>query len=108
VRRPADVARRVVACALGAVALVLFAAGTRAFATVVTTSFSSAGFAIVPLGMFIVGILLIPLMSAVHGFWIAGSPELRAAEAARDARDEAKVRLAAGEARRAAALRRGE
>lgn len=96
----ADFVRRAAAIAVGAVGVVLFVLGTRAFAHVVTGSFSSAGYAIVPLGMFIVTIGLLPLMSLVHRLWISGRPEIRAAEDKRNQRDEARVRLSQVERRR--------
>ncbi|WP_354700904.1 hypothetical protein DSM112329_01197 [Paraconexibacter sp. AEG42_29] len=92
-----DYMRRVMSVLLAIVGVFLFAAGTKLFAGVVTKTFSSAGFAIVPLGMFITGIFLIPLMSAVHGFWTDADPAMRARTKARDDRDAAKVRLSAAE-----------
>lgn len=98
--RPADVLRRAAAVACGAIGVVLFVLGTKAFAHLVTASFSSAGYAIVPLGMFIVTIGLLPLMSLVHRLWISGRPDIRAAEEQRNQRDEARVRLSQVERRR--------
>lgn len=101
-RNANDHARRGFALVLAAVGIVLFSFGTKLFSTMVTKTFSSAGYAVVPLGMFITAIFLIPLMSAVHGFWTSADPEDRVRIAERDARDEAKVRLAAAARERAA------
>ncbi|UTI66037.1 hypothetical protein NBH00_07485 [Paraconexibacter antarcticus] len=97
---PSDYARRAFSIVLGGVFCVLFYFGTRFFSNLGTNTFNAAGFAVVPLGAFFVGILLIPLMSAIHGFWVSADPRRRAEIAARNEADERKVRLTAKAAAR--------
>jgi hypothetical protein len=99
---PSDYVRRAFSIVLGAVFCVLFYYGTRFFSNLGTNTFNAAGFAVVPLGAFFVGILLIPLMSAIHGFWVSADPRRRAEIAARNEADERKVRLTAKAAARQA------
>lgn len=100
---PSDHVRRLISLLLAVLLVVLFFFGTRFFSNLGTRSFNAAGFAVVPLGAFFVGILLIPLMSAVHGLWVSADPRRRAAAAERTAAEARKVRLSAKQAARAAA-----
>jgi hypothetical protein len=94
---PSDYARRVLSATLALITATLFFLGTRAFAHTVTFSVSKAGYVIVPLGMFIVGILLIPLMSQVHKQWVLADPHRRARERAHDEAEEKRMRLSTNE-----------
>lgn len=110
---PSDYARRIISVAVGIVTAILYYIGVKAFAHTMTFSFSSAGFAIVPLGMFIWGIILIPLMSQSHKFWVKGDPHKRAADRERDEKEEKRMRLSTGDSpsavrRRAAEANRAE
>lgn len=95
-----DAAKRLLAIALAIVGVVLLVLGTIAFAEIVTNSFSSAGYVIVPLGVFIVSIFLLPIASVVHRLWLASDPARRAADAERLQRDHAKARMAMSAHRR--------
>lgn len=96
----ADIAKRSAAVALAAVGVVIFVIGVKWFANLVTESFSSFGYAAVPLGAMMVGIFLIPLQARVHRLWMSGSPARRAADQQRLQKEESRFRVASSQAGR--------
>lgn len=91
-----DLVARVVAGVLVAFSTVVFVVGTYYWSEVMTDTFSPLGYAMTPIGMYGILIVLIPVMSAIHALWTASDVKRRKAEALAAARDKLRVSLLRG------------
>lgn len=92
----ADLLARIVAGVLFALSAVVFIVGTYYWTEVMTDTFSPLGYAMTPIGMYGILIVLIPVMSAIHALWTASDVKRRKAEALAAARDKLRVSLLKG------------
>lgn len=92
----ADMVMRIVAGILFVFSAVVFIVGTYYWSEVMTDTFSPLGYAMTPLGMYGILIVLIPVMSIIHGLWTSSDVKRRKAEALAAARDKLRVSLLSG------------
>lgn len=91
-----DMVMRLVAGALFVFAVVVFVVGTYFWTELMTDTFSPLGYAMTPIGMYGILIVLIPIMSVIHGLWTSSDAKRRKAEALAAARDKLRVSLLQG------------
>lgn len=91
-----DMVMRLVAGVLFVFAVVVFVVGTYFWTEVMTDTFSPLGYAMTPIGMYGILIVLIPVMSIIHGLWTSSDVKRRKAEALAAARDKLRVSLLSG------------
>lgn len=95
--RFSDLMTRVVALSLTAFAVLVFIAGTYFWsADIMYNNIGPLGFAMTPIGMYGILIILIPVMGIIHGLWTSSDVKRRKAEVLRAARDKLRVSLLAG------------
>jgi hypothetical protein len=90
-----DVLLRLVALVLVAFAVVFFVVGTYFWTRLMTDTFSPLGYAMTPIGMYGLLIVLIPVMGIIHGLWTSSDVKRRRAESLAAARDKLRVSLLA-------------
>lgn len=88
-----DLLTRVVALALVGIAFVVFVLGTYFWTDIMVGNIGPLGFAMTPIGMYGILIVLIPVMGVVHGLWTSSDVKRRKAQSLRVARDKLRVSL---------------
>lgn len=87
---------RLVAGVLFAISAIVFIVGTYFWTEVMTDTFSPLGYAMTPIGMYGILIVLIPVMYIIHTLWTNSDVKRRKAEALAAARDKLRVSLLQG------------
>ena len=93
---PTEILARLVAVGLAAGAAVVFVVGTIFWTKLMTDTFSPLGYAMTPVGMYGIAIVLIPLMGVIHRLWVSGDVERREGEAVAAERDRLRTSLLGG------------
>ncbi|MEV4418379.1 hypothetical protein AB0L40_00205 [Patulibacter sp. NPDC049589] len=88
-----DVGARFVAVALAVGAVVVFVVGTIFWTKLMTDTFSPLGYAMTPVGMYGIAIVLIPLMGVIHRLWMSGDVDRREGVAQAAERDRLRTSL---------------
>lgn len=90
---PAEVLARLIAVGLAVGAVFVFVVGTYFWTKVMTDTFSPLGYAMTPIGMYGIAIVLIPLMGIIHRLWVSGDLERKEGEAQAAERDRLRTSL---------------
>ena len=88
-----DLLTRIVALVLVGVGVVAFVVGTYLWTDIMVGSIGPLGFAMTPIGMYGILIVLIPVMGIIHGLWTSSDVKRRKAQSLRAARDKLRVSL---------------
>lgn len=92
----ADFLTRVVALTLTAIAVAVFIVGSYYWTDIMAGNIGPLGFAMTPIGMYGILIVLIPIMGIIHSLWTSSDVKRRKAESLRAARDKLRVSLLQG------------
>ncbi|MEV4418931.1 hypothetical protein AB0L40_03020 [Patulibacter sp. NPDC049589] len=91
-----DLMTRAVALTLTAICVIVFIVGTYAWTQLTAGNIGPLGYAMTPVGMYGILIVLIPVMGIIHGLWTSSDVKRRKAEVLRAARDKLRVSLLSG------------
>jgi hypothetical protein len=86
-------AARVVAIGLTTACTAVFVVGTVFWTKLMTDTFSPLGYAMTPVGMYGLAIILIPMMGIIHRLWSSGDMVKREGAAAAAERDRLRTSL---------------
>lgn len=93
---PTELLVRLVAAGLAEGAAIVFVAGTIFWTKLMTDTFSPLGYAMTPVGMYGLAIVLIPLMGVIHRLWLSGDVARREGVEAAAERDRLRTSLLGG------------
>jgi hypothetical protein len=90
-----DLMTRVLALTLTGLGVVFFIIGTYFWTQMTAGNIGPLGYAMTPIGMYGILIILIPMMGIIHSLWTSSDVKRRKAESLKAARDKLRVSLLA-------------